>query len=183
MWSNYNDYPSQIKSFQVRINHNGYPSPILRIKDDNTTLVITYSPRKQGSHHMTNIFKITRSTDSRSHDLVKRQWKNKNKESLLSQNLKIRDLGKKLRHPAGLQNENSKEFVQEKIREKQKKAKEHQLKSLSKEQRRGIKTPEKNKWLPCKNINYCELFLRDECSCLFKLNIGLKNITKWGGLG
>ena len=45
----------------------------------------------------------------------------KKRESLLSQNLKTRDLGKKLRLPAGLQNENSKEFVQAKIREKQKK--------------------------------------------------------------
>ena len=102
MWSNYNDYPSQIKSFQVRINHNGYPSPILRIKDDDTTLVITYSPRnkvvithstdskspvQQIQNHTFNIFKITGFVQ-------KTIKKNKKKESLLSQNLKTRDLGK-----------------------------------------------------------------------------------------
>lgn len=93
MRDNYNGYPSQIKSFKVRINHNGYPSPIMRIKDDDTTLVITYSPR--------NKVVTTRPTDSRSHvqqirdhTTYSKHNEKKERKPAKSKNLKTRDLGK-----------------------------------------------------------------------------------------
>ena len=47
MWGNYNGYSSQIKSFQVRINHNGYLSPVMRTKDGNTTTVSHHRPKNE----------------------------------------------------------------------------------------------------------------------------------------
>ena len=97
--------------------------------------------------------------------------KEEHEESLKrSQKIENKRLRQKLRHPAGFQNKNSKEFVRAKIRENKKKKKKKRttkIKSSNKEQRRVIKTPEKSEWLPYKSLNHCKLFLRDECSIQF----------------